>query len=163
MNKDRAGHLGNLAADFFLHNPDHDREYANRVNSAISLHLLYDLPDGECSAVIEHPERVPLVLVASQSMLYAVDIAPHQEVDEDGRLESRCRGFRMDRREMSLEQRALCRSADGGGHSRRHTWHLNLPEFEIEIYGRIAVDGRADEREELAQHIAKQLGWNEAA
>lgn len=92
-------------------------------------------------------------------MIYAIDIAPDQQGDDDSRLESRCRALRIDRREMSLEQRAICRSAEGGGYSQSHSWSLITPDFGIEIHGRIAVDGQADGREELARHIARQLGW----
>jgi hypothetical protein len=141
-----------------LHHPAHDQAYANRVNTAISLHAHYDLPDGRYSAVVEHPAALPLVLVATETFLYAIDVAPDQETGAD-RIASRCRALRIDRREMSIEQRAMYRHAEGGGHSRTHLWEIHSAQLSFAIRGRISATGQADEREVLARHVARQLGW----
>jgi hypothetical protein len=158
MDEDRAYSLGNLAADFYLNHPDFSEAVSNRVNSALSFHARDALPSDAVAAVVEHPERLPLILAATDSRLYLLDVAGGAG-QEDGEIETRCRSFPLDPATVTIEQRAHYRRAEGGGHSLRHAWTLRVAGFEVTIHSRVWPDGRADDHEGLARRIAQGLGW----
>jgi len=158
MDKERAYELGNLAADFYLHHPDFGEPVANRVNTAFSFHARDSLPDDAVAAVVEHPERLPLILAATGSRLYLLDVAGGAD-QEDGEIETRCRCFLLDPATVWLAQKARYWRAEGGGHPRRHTWTLGVADLEVAIHGQVAADGREDDHERLARRVAQGLGW----
>lgn len=158
MDEERAFDLGNLAADFYLHHPEFGEAVANRVNTALSFHGRDVLPDDAVAIVIEHPEQLPLIVAATDSRLYLLDVAGGADQD-DGEIETRCRSFPLNPETVTIEQRARYRRAEGGGHSLRHDWTLTVAGIDLTIHGRAWPDGRADDHEDVARRIAQGLGW----
>jgi len=155
MEEGQAWRLGDLVADFYLHHDDYDQDEANSVNTATSWHAKDALPDGALTAVVEFADGLPVIVAASESRLYVIDVA---EVEREGTpgAQTRVRSHALDPKVITLSQ--LARYGEGGSF-RNAEWEIGLPEMRVSISGRSYAKGEVDENEQLARRIAEALGW----
>ena len=158
MDSTLAGHLATAAAHFFSQHPEHrEGERANRANTAFAHQAADFIPDGAHAAVIEHHLGLPLIVAATETSLYAIDIPVLNDDSEPA--ESRCRMRQLDPELGQAEVETRYRGSYSEGKSRHSTYRLRVDDITLEIRVRSGPDKAMDDRELLARHIATRLGW----
>jgi len=155
MEEDKAGRLGDLVADFYLHHGDYDQDETNGVNTAISWHAKDAIPDGALTVVVEYEDGLPLILAATHSRLYALDVEATSSSSTSG-AQTRCRSYTLDPDHVTVVHRATYRSA---GSFRTSTWEIQLPDTTVRVPGHVYANGEADEGELMSRLIVEALGW----
>lgn len=155
MEQGPAWRLGDLVADFYLHHDDHDQGEANSVNTAISWHAKDALPEGALTAVVESADGLPVIIAASATRLYVIDVVEIESRDAPGS-QTRVRSYAFDSGLITVSQRARYGEA---GSFRSAEWEIELPDLRVSISGRSYANGEADEQELLGGRIAEAVGW----
>jgi hypothetical protein len=161
MKPNQARHLGELAGRFYSKLEDYTDTQVDEIIRAIMLQARDYLPDGSISAVIEQDEGVPLVLAATDSHIYALDV---ESVEDDWPAITRCRLLRLDPASCSASVAVRYGGSHRFGVGRRIVWTFHFRDTEgtldAKVPGRLDPEGEMDERARLGQHLAVRLGWD---
>ncbi len=154
MAKPKASKLSNRAADFYRGEalPDH---LMNAINTALFMEA-ENLPENATAAVIEHPEGLPLIVAATDSHLYAIEVEDDMEEAPPVGVRTTMRRLDPERCTVSVHRRA---SKSWGEVHYRSVWRFQVVDLAFEVETRSGEDVIADERELFARRLARSIGW----
>jgi hypothetical protein len=136
-----------------------ERRAHPRVHGAVFDQLYDFVPDGAIAALVQRDgDNAPTIVAYHHDQLYILELL--DSGDEISQPPTRCRMFHLTPGNGAVEVVTRYRSRQADVAARGADWHFELEggtSLTIETY--MGPDGEVEDREALAQAIARALGW----